>query len=146
MRYQIYCAGYQNMVCLPCPSAWVGTAEGDTFQEACANMYALTPDGPKYYDPVRNTYWGLKLGQTLAEVAIPGELENGPDVSDGLDSDGFEGGDRRANHYPTTRESALNALLDFIPKECRSEIEDMFRDILNTVDEENPYDEGDEEE
>jgi len=45
--------------------------------------------------------------------------ETGPDVSDGLDSEGFKGGDQRHGHRPTTLESALRYLAEFIPADER---------------------------
>lgn len=60
---------------------------------------------------------------------------SGPDTPDGYDVDGFPGGDRRNNVYPTTRESALNALLDFVPEKDCSEIRGMIRDVLDVLDE-----------
>ncbi len=136
MRYQIYRRGFHDMGCLPNPSCRVGEGHGETFKEACANFYSLKHEGvSKHYDPVTNTYFGRKLGQSLASVALPGEFGNGPDVGDGLDSDGFPGGDRRMNAYPTTRESALQALLDFIPKEHRRETEVLINEVLEVTDE-----------
>jgi hypothetical protein len=49
----------------------------------------------------------------------PSWYESGPDVSDGLDSEDFKGGDQRHGHRPTTLESALRYLAEFIPGDER---------------------------
>lgn len=55
---------------------------------------------------------------------------DGPDTPDGTDKDGFTGGDKRLNVWPTTFDSAKQALLDFVPQKQRGEYEDILLDVF----------------
>lgn len=51
------------------PPTLMGESEGETFEEACRNFF-VRPDDKQYYDPVRNTYWSLKLAPRLGDLEL----------------------------------------------------------------------------
>lgn len=123
--------GYDVESCLECRTTsdkiwWVESAKRSMCRDC---VLKLEPDFFKrleaHYDRVVNVC-------SQVDAALK---DYGPDTPDGYDVDGFPGGDRRNNVYPTTRESALNALLDFVPEKDRSEICGMIRDVLDVLDE-----------
>lgn len=129
--------GYDVESCLECRTTsdkiwWVEAAKRSMCREC---VLKREPDFFKHleahYDRV------LKVCSQVGEAL----KYEGPDTPDGYDVDGFPGGDRRNNVYPTTRESALNALLDFVPEKDRSEIRGMIRDVLDVLDEHSDSDE-----
>lgn len=66
---------------------------------------------------------------------------DGHDTPDGTDKDGFSGGDKRLNVWPTTFESAKQALLDFVPQSQRREYEDILGDVFMEMESEEENDE-----
>jgi hypothetical protein len=54
----------------------------------------------------------------------------GPASFDGLDKEGFSGGDKRFNKWPTTLKSAIQAVLDHVPAKQRGEYYDILRDVF----------------
>lgn len=68
MKFKIYMAGFQEMDSAYSPPHFVGEAEGNTFQEACAKFFVRDAEDRRFYDLVRNTYWSLKLAPSMQEV------------------------------------------------------------------------------
>lgn len=68
MKFNIYMAGFQEMDSAHSPPRFVGVSEGTTFQEACAKFFTRDEEDRRFYDPVRNVYWSLKLAPTMQEV------------------------------------------------------------------------------
>lgn len=74
-RFEIWMEGYE-VTGNSAPHSFVGYAEAETFEEAC---YIALKDYEKrlgkpglideYYDPQRNTYWGMRMFDNESDAA-----------------------------------------------------------------------------
>lgn len=126
--------GYDVEACLECHTTTDKTWWVQSAKRSMCRKCVLKRE-PDFFKRIEQHYSKtIDLCSRVAS-AMADPQDSGPDVPDGYDSDGFPGGDKRNNVYPTTRESALNALMDFVPEKDRSEIRSMIRDVLDVLDE-----------